>query len=71
MNFEDVELEDLSTNSNDKTKLLKKNENENENENENDSLMVSCYIAYFIIVVCILIFFTKSLIELLCYNNKK
>ena len=29
MNFEDVELEDLSTNSNDKTKLLKKNENEN------------------------------------------
>ena len=36
MNFEDVELEDLSTNSNYKTKLLKKN------ENEDNSLTVSC-----------------------------
>ena len=41
MNFEDVELEDLSTNSNDKTKLLKKK------ENEDNSLTVSCYIGYF------------------------
>jgi|TARA_B100001964_G_scaffold244068_1_gene324119 hypothetical protein len=65
MNFEDVELEDLSTNSNYKTKLLKKN------ENEDNSLTVSCYIAYFIIAVCIFAFFIKSIIELVYYINKK
>jgi len=64
MNFEDVELEDLSTNSNDKTKLLKKK------ENEDNSLTVSCYIGYFIIAVCIFAFFIKSIIELVNYINK-
>jgi len=64
MEFEDIELEDISKNSDDKTKLLQNNE-------EDNSLVVSCYIVIFTLIICLCGFFIKSILDFIHYNDKK